>query len=103
MADTADRFLTVLEHIQQTNSALVESLQQLLTRQDAALRQQEAEHQAFLGALQHLDASLQASTRETHEQGRTLGEMLLQLGETLSRTERMTAGILSRLDTSPAQ
>ena len=71
---------------------------------------QEAEHQAFLGALQRLDTSLQANTQaliqgqaESQAQGRSLGEMLVQLGETLSRTERMTAGVLSRLDASTTQ
>lgn len=103
MAETADHLLTILEGLQQTNRTLVESLQQMLSRQ-------EAEHQAFLGALQRLDASLQAHTQalvdmrtETRDQGRTLGEMLVQLGEALSRTERMTAGVLSRLDNSTTQ
>ncbi len=103
MADTADRLLQVLENIQQTNTVLADSLQQLVTRQ-------EAEHHAFLGALQRLDMSLQTNTQaliqgqvESRTEGRTLGEMLVQLGETLSRTERMTAGVLSRLDASTTQ
>ena len=103
MADTADRLLQVLEHIQQTNTVLADSLQQLVTRQ-------EAEHQAFLEALQRLDTSLQTNTQaliqgqvESQAQGRTLGEMLVQLGETLARTEQMTAGVLSRLDAGAEQ
>jgi hypothetical protein len=87
MADTAEQLLTLLEGMLKSSQTLAAGITQLID-------QQHEEHREFVRALERMQEQMSAQTAQMNAQtahlaqlsanDKTLGEMLVKLGETLS-------------------
>jgi predicted protein tyrosine phosphatase len=100
MANTAEQLLTLLE-------GMVKSSQTLAANITQPIEQQHVEHREFVKALERMQEQMIAQTAQMTAQtahlaqlsanDRVLGEMLVKISETLSRTEQMTARVLAEI------